>query len=103
MSSFKRGDVVAVAGRPLIVCDTTGAPADVDTHARIAVDVAALFESIRTELVDTTQGVIVRFDSTRGFPVYIQIDDRWMTDVGYLRAVEHFRAIPEHRAKCDAN
>ena len=102
MAHYRKGDVMAVNGRPLVVCDTTGVPADTDTRATVGLDVPALFESIRTELADTTQGVMVRFDPTLGFPLYIQIDNRWMTDVGYLRMVEDFRAIPEDRAQCAA-
>src|SRR5687767_4231067 len=32
MGSYYRGEVVAVAGRPLLVCDTTGLPANADTR-----------------------------------------------------------------------
>lgn len=100
MSYYYTGDVMAAVGRPLVVCDTLGAPADTVTRAHIGVDVPALFESIRTALTDTTHAVIVRFDSTLGFPAYVQVGNRWVTDMGYLHMVEYFRQIPEHRAKC---
>jgi hypothetical protein len=97
-----RGDVVAAPGRPLIVCDTLGVPANSSTREFLAADVPDLFQSLREALADTTRSVFVEFDPVRGFPTHLEIGNRWMTDVGYIRDVEHFRAIPEDRAHCAA-
>lgn len=72
------------------------------TREYIEVDVPELFQGIRAALSDTTNAVYVRFDPTRGFPKYLEIGDRWVTDVGYIRKVERFEAIPEDRAQCAA-
>ena len=102
MTTSTRGELVAVAGRPLVVCDTAGAPADERTREFIALDPPALFQELRQALADTTRAVFVEFDPAYGFPVNLQISNRWITDTGYIRTWEHFRAIPVDRARCAA-
>ena len=46
--------------------------------------------------------LLVEFDPTYGFPASVQISNRWITDTGYIRSLERFRAIPEDRARCAA-
>ena len=102
MLTYYRGDIVVTAGRPLIVCDTVGGPADSSTREFLDADVPDLFQSLRDALADTTRSVFVEFDPVRGFPTHLEIGNRWMTDLGYIRDVERFRAIPEDRAHCAA-
>jgi hypothetical protein len=95
-----RGDVIVAPGRPLVLCDTAGVPADRETREYIGVDVPGLFQEIRAALADTTRAVFVQFDPARGFPRYHEINNRWRTDAGYIRQVESFRAVPEDQAHC---
>jgi hypothetical protein len=102
MGTYHRGELVSVAGRPLVVCDTVGAPADERTREFIAIDIPELFQELRTALADTTHAVFVDFDPAYGFPASLQISERRITDTGYIRTLERFRAIPEDRARCAA-
>ena len=99
------GDVIAAPGRPLVICNmnTVGAPADSVAREDIAVDVPALFKEIRTALTDTTRAVYVQFDPVQGFPMYLEIQNRWVSEAGYIRRAERFRAIPEDQAHCARN
>jgi len=97
---YFRGDVIVAPGRPLVLCDTVGAPADSVTREYLEVDIPALFQEIRVALTDTTRAVFVQFDPAQGFPRYHEIDNRWISDAGYIRKVESFWAIPEDQAHC---
>jgi hypothetical protein len=92
MGSYYRGDLIAAPGRPLVICDTIGAPADRVTREFLEADIPELFQSLRTALADTTRRVFVEFDAGWGFPAHLEIGDRWITDLGYIRDVERFHA-----------